>query len=393
MEHSYLVAALWLFCALTASLISIRVGISVALIEIMVGIVAGNIIHLEITDWVNFLAGFGAVILTFMAGAEIEPRTIKEHFWESMVIGILAFLLPFLVCMAGAYYVFHWDLNASKIAGIALSTTSVAVVYAVMIESGLSSTSLGQAILAACFVNDLGTVLALGLLFTGFTVKLGIFAAILIVVVFISTPLASRIFQKYSGKVSEPEIKLVFLMLAFLAFVAQYGGSEAVLPAYIIGMAMAGFFTQYKETLYKIRAIIFTAFTPFYFIKAGVLVSFHALVTMLGAILIYLLFKTLAKFLGVLPATKFFRYGKRNGIYTTLLMSTGLTFGTISSLYGLTHHYISTAQYSVLVATVILSAIVPTLIAQKFFYPVPDEEIDIISPIGEFKEVVEHVNP
>ncbi|MCR4441743.1 MAG: cation:proton antiporter [Peptococcaceae bacterium] len=371
-EHNYLVAAQWLFCALVASLISIRVGISVALIEIMVGIMAGNIIQLEITEWVNFLAGFGAVILTFMAGAEIEPRTLKEHFWESIIIGTLAFLLPFLVCMAGAYYVFHWDPNASKIAGIALSTTSVAVVYAVMIESGLSSTSLGQAILAACFVNDLGTVLALGLLFTGFTMKLLMFSIVLVVTVLVSTPLASRIFQKYSGKVSEPEIKFIFFVLALLAYAALYGGSEAVLPAYILGMVMAGFFTMYKATLHKIRAIIFTAFTPFYFIKAGILVSFNALVATAGAILVYLLFKTLAKFIGVLPTTKYFGYGKRRGIYTTLLMSTGLTFGTISSLYGYTHHYITRDQYSVLVAAVILSAVVPTLIAQKFFYPMPN---------------------
>ena len=372
MEHNYLVAAQWLLCALAASLISIRVGISVALIEIFVGILAGNLVQMEITEWVNFLAGFGAVILTFMAGAEIEPRTLKEHFWESVTIGLLSFLLPFLVCMAGAYYVFHWDINSSKIAGIALSTTSVAVVYAVMVESGLSSTSLGQAILAACFVTDLGTVLALGLMFTGFTMKLLIFAIVLVLVLLVSVPLASGIFKKYSGKVSEPEIKYIFFVLALLAYAALYGGSEAVLPAYILGMSMAGFFTMYKATLHKIRAIIFTAFTPFYFIKAGVLVSFNALLTMAGAIFIYLFLKIIAKFIGVLPAAKYFGYGKRRGIYTTLLMSTGLTFGTISALYGYTHHYITRDQYSALVAAVILSAVVPTLIAQKFFYPLPN---------------------
>lgn len=372
MEQNYLIAAQWLLFALAASIISICLGISVALIEIAVGVIAGNVAHIQITEWVNFLAGFGAVILTFLAGAEIEPETLKKNLRESVTIGFLSFLLPFLLGVASAYYLFHWDLNASKIAGIALSTTSVAVVYAVMVESGLSSSPLGQSILAACFVTDLGTVVALGLLFSGFSIKMLIFGAVLVLTLILSTPLAHRIFQLYSGKVSEPEIKFVFVILAILAYMALYGGSEAVLPAYIIGMSMAGFFTRYKDTLHKMRAITFTAFTPFYFIKAGALVSFSALLTMFGTILFFLFVKVLAKFVGVLPTAKFFGYVRRDGIYTTLLMSTGLTFGTISALYGLSNNFVTRDQYSALVAAVILSAIIPTLFAQKFFYPLPN---------------------
>ena len=51
------------------------------------------------------------------------------------------------------------------------------------------------------------------------------------------------------------------------------------------------------------------------------------------------------------------------------MMSTGLTFGTISALYGLSHGIVSQAQYSFLVAVVIASAVVPTLIASKVFMP------------------------
>lgn len=381
MEHSYFVLAEWLLLALVASLLSIRLGISVALIEIAVGIIGGNALHIEITPWVNFLAGFGAVILTFLAGAEIDPASLRENLKESLAIGFLSFLLPFLGGMAFAYYFFGWDVNASKIAGIALSTTSVAVVYAVMVESGLSSSRLGQAILAACFVTDLGTVLALGVLFSGFSVKLFEFASILAITLLLATPAAKRLFAAYGGRVSEPEIKFVFLILAVLAYFAVTSGSEAVLPAYILGMAMAGFFNKFKETLHKMRAVVFVAFTPFYFIKAGALVSASALYTMAGTIGVFLLVKIAAKFVGVLPATYYFRYGTRTGMYTTLLMSTGLTFGTISSLYGLTNNYINSSQYSVLVAAVILSAIIPTVIAQKYFFPVPEEEYPELNPV------------
>ena len=378
MEQNFLVATEWLLLAFVASILSIRLGISVALMEIAVGVIGGNILQIEITSWVNFLAGFGAVVLTFLAGAEIDPESMKANLKESVSIGFLSFFLPFLGGMAFAYYVFGWDSNASKIAGIALSTTSVAVVYAVMVESGLSSTRLGQAILAACFITDLGTVLALGILFTGFSMKVVWFTVILIAVVFFITPVASKIFEWYGGRVSEPEIKFIFLILLALAYLAVTSGSEAVLPAYIIGMAMAGFFMRHKETLHKMRAIIFATFTPFYFIKAGALVSFTALYTMSGAILCFLIVKMGAKFIGVLPTTKCFNYGRRAGMYTTLLMSTGLTFGTISALYGLANNYIDKSQYSALVATVILSAVVPTLIAQKWFFPVPGVEENII---------------
>jgi Kef-type K+ transport system membrane component KefB len=376
MDQTYFALAEWLLLALAASLLSIRLGISVALMEIAVGIIGGNALHIEITPWVNFLASFGAVILTFLAGAEIDPASLRENLKESLAIGFLSFLLPFLGGMAFAYYYFGWDVNAAKIAGIALSTTSVAVVYAVMVESGLSSSRLGQSILAACFVTDLGTVVALGVLFSGFSIKLVEFAVVLVIAILLATPAAKRLFAAYGGRVSEPEIKFVFLILAVLAYFAIISGSEAVLPAYILGMAMAGFFNKFKETLHKMRAVVFVAFTPFYFIKAGALVSASALYTMAGAIGVFLLVKIGAKFIGVLPATYYFKYGTRTGMYTTLLMSTGLTFGTISSLYGLTNNYINNSQYSVLVATVILSAIVPTVIAQKYFFPVPEEECE-----------------
>lgn len=370
MDQTFWIATQWILLAFVASLISIRFGISVALIEIAVGVFGGNVIHLEITNWVNFLASLGAIILTFLAGAEIDPQSLKSNLKQSLIIGFLSFLLPFISGMAVAYYGLGWTVNASKITGIALSTTSVAVVYAVMVETGLSTTKFGQAILAACFVTDLGTVMALGLLFTGFSIKLILFVGVLTIAVCLGTPLATKIFEAYSGKVSEPEIKFVLLLLLFLAYLAVYSGSEAVLPAYIIGLAMAGFFMKYRDTLHKMRAIAFVAFTPFYFIKAGALVSVPALITMFSLIMLLLVVKVAAKFIGVLPATVYLGYGKNDGMYTTLLMSTGLTFGSISALYGLTNQYITNSQYSVIVTVVILSAIIPTLVAQKYFLPI-----------------------
>ena len=97
MASMWLHSALWLGLAFLAALISIRVAISVALIEILLGAVAGNLVGLQITDWVNFLAGFGAILLTFLAGTEIDPRIVRKHFWSSTTIGIVGFVAPYQI--------------------------------------------------------------------------------------------------------------------------------------------------------------------------------------------------------------------------------------------------------------------------------------------------------
>jgi|GEM_PF-1282383 len=129
--NTWLIAALWMGLALAAALGSVQFGISVALVEILLGFLAGNTFHLNITLWIDFLAGTGSVLLTFLAGAEIDPEVLRANFRESLSIGFFSFLAPALGAFAAAYRVFGWDLHAAEIAGLALSTTSVAVVYAV----------------------------------------------------------------------------------------------------------------------------------------------------------------------------------------------------------------------------------------------------------------------
>ena len=183
MQNIWFVAAVWMGLALVASLFSIWTGISVALIEIFVGVLAGNLFHLQANnEWIGFLAMLGSGVLTFLAGAEIDPRSLKENLRASALIGFISFAVPFAVVWLFAQFVLGWPLHQAQIAGIALSTTSVAVVYAVMIEGGYSDTAMGKMILAACFITDFGTVLALGGLFANFNVWLVVFVAVMCVV-------------------------------------------------------------------------------------------------------------------------------------------------------------------------------------------------------------------
>lgn len=286
-----------------------------------------------------------------------------------MSIGVVGFLAPYVGVLLFARYVVDWPWPQAQIAGISLSTTSVAVVYAVMVETGFNRTELGKIILAACFVNDLGTVLALGFVFARYDVWLALFAGATVGALWLLAKFAPRLLQALGDRVSEPQTKFVALVLLFLGGLASVAGSEAVLPAYLVGMVLAPTFLKDRELPNRMRIVAFTILTPFYFLKAGSLVEAHAVAASAGLILIYLAIKMVTKFVGILPLTRAFKFDPREGMYTTLLMSTGLTFGSISALFGLTNHIIDQQQYTILVTAVIASAIVPTLIAQRWFQP------------------------
>ncbi len=370
-QNVWFIAAIWMALALSASLISIWAGISVALVEILVGVIAGNFLGIHATtDWINFLALLGSGVLTFLAGAEIDPRSLKANLRASGLIGILSFGVPFAIVWLFAQFILGWPLHQAQIAGVALSTTSVAVVYAVMIEGGYSETAMGKTILAACFITDFGTVLALGVLFATFDMWLVVFVVVMCVVLWFMPRWTQSIIERLGAtRVSEPEVKFIFFILFFLGGLATTAKSEAVLPAYLAGLVVAGVFLRDKTLVNRMRSIAFAIFTPFYFIKAGLYVSLPALWAGLGIIGALLLLKMITKLVGVFPLARMHYMGKREASYTTLLMATGLTFGTISALFGLQNKIIDQRQYTILVSVVILSAFVPTLIAQKFFQP------------------------
>jgi Kef-type K+ transport system membrane component KefB len=369
MENIWFQSALWMALALVAAMASLWVTISAALFEIIVGALAGNTVGLPLTPWIDYIASFGAIVLTFLAGTDIDPHVVKKNLASSVTIGLMGFFAPYLGCLLFARYGLGWPWPQAQIAGIALSTTSVAVVYAVMVETGYNRTELGKVILAACFINDIGTVLALGLVFANYNFYLLLFVVVTIAIIAALPWVVPWLFKRIGGRTSEPEIKFLFLVLFVLGGLANLGKSEAVLPAYLIGMALAPFFMGQRELQRRLRAICFAFLTPFYFLKAGSLIEAKALLAGAGLIALFLAIKMATKFFGILPLTRYFAFEPREGMYTTLMMSTGLTFGSISALFGLTNHIIDQSQYTVLVTGVIGSAVVPTFIAQVWFRP------------------------
>jgi glutathione-regulated potassium-efflux system ancillary protein KefC len=377
MTETWALAALWLGLALVATLVSIWLRVATALSEIVVGTIAQLVIGALVgtavigadQGWIKFLSGAGAIVLTFLAGAELDPQVFRRKWKEATVVGLVSFSAPFFGCAAAAHWILGWNPMASWLAGIAMSTTSVAVVYAVMIEFGFNATDYGKTVLAACFITDLGTVVALGLIFAPFTLKTLLFVGGMALACVVLPWLTPRFFRRYGGRPSEMEAKYLLLCLFGLGALAAWADSEAVLPAYLIGMVLAGTVGKDHVLVRRLRTLTFGLLTPFYFIRAGSFVSVPTLIAAPGAFLLMLVVKVLTKIAGVYPATQAFRSPRQEGMYTTLLMSTGLTFGTISALFGLSHQIVDEAQYSALVAAVIASAVVPTLIANAWFMP------------------------
>jgi Kef-type K+ transport system membrane component KefB len=360
-----------------ASLVSLWSGLSVAIIEITLGAIAGNL-GLQAEEWMLYMATFGGILLTYLAGTEIDTRLMKEKFRESFLIGSFSFFLPFLGVFSFAYYIAGWNANSSLIAGIALSTTSLAVVYAVLVETGLNRTELGKILMAATFITDMGTALALSIVFMEPSWFTALFVAIAVLVIVGAVNFSHRVFENpmLKNKVIEPEIKYIFLLLLVFIYFADLGNGHAVLPAFLLGLLMSRHFSetsQTQELRNRLRTVAYAVITPLFFIVGGLKISVPMIYSAFGLFVIFFILKMATKFIGVYFLAK--RYLPRGEMYTTLLMSTGLTFGTISSVFGLNAGYIDQVQYSVLVGVVVASAVIPTFIAQKWFMPVHSEDI------------------
>jgi Kef-type K+ transport system membrane component KefB len=357
---------------LVSSVVSVELGVTVALLELTLGVVVGNAFNLHSQEWLDFIAAFASIVLTFLAGMEVDPDYMRNRAKATLSIGVVSFAGPFVISALAAYVLLGWSGRASLIAGTALSTTSLAVVYAVLVERGLTDTGIGKLLMSATFVTDLCTAVALSAIFIKPNVWFPAFLVVSLGLIVVLPKVAPWFFSRYGDRVIEPEIKLVFLVLFVLMVLADASNGHAVLPAFVLGLAMSNHFDQHREEQTRLRVVAFAFLTPFFFIKGGLNISLGAVATNLGLLAVLVAAKMVPKLGLVWPLAR--RAAPRHATFATLLMSTGLTFGTISSLYGLNAGIINRTQFSLLVTVVVLSAVVPTAIAERWFLPDADQE-------------------
>lgn len=369
------IAAILAATILVASTISVEIALSVALIELVGGVIVGNAFDLTVPSWLAFVGTFAGIVLTFQAGAEVDVPQFRREWRASLSIGLVSFFAPFAVVGLLAYYGLDWSRRQAEIGGLALSTTSLAVVYAVLVETGLNRELVGKRLMSATFVTDIGTVIGLTVLFVKPTIWILPFVAVSVVLIVGLPRIAPWFFGRYGDRVIEPEIKLVYASLFLLLWLGGRANSQAVLPAFVLGLAMSSHYVEHRLEQERMRVVAFAFLTPFFFLKGGMNVSLGALWSNLGVLALLFVGKMAPKFAGIYPFAR--RYTAPHGMFTTLLMSTGLTFGTITSLYGLNAGIIDRTQFSLLISVVVLSAIVPTAIAQRLFHPHDEREHEV----------------
>ncbi|OGR76500.1 MAG: potassium transporter [Elusimicrobia bacterium GWC2_64_44] len=368
------IAGLLIFAA---SVLSLRLGLSVAIFEILLGVGAGQF-GLRAEEWMVYIAGFGGIVLTFLAGAEVDVKLLRDNFRGAAVVSLASFAAPLAAGYLFCRYLAGWSPQASLITGIALSETSLAVVYSVLAETGRSGNAAGKLLMACTFLTNTLTALALSLVF----LKPNLYTLLFLTVSGLFLAFAGRFSlgllrdPALAGKVAEPEIKYIFFILLAFVYLADLGSSQAILPAFIFGLLMSRHFKTQRRTAgvkTRLRTVAYAFITPFFFIVAGLKVSLAALWA--APLLFAGLFaaKQLSKFAGVHFLMK--KYFPTAGMYSTLLMSTGLTFGLMAVLAGVRAGYLDDAQYSVLTGVLIASAVLPTFAAQRWFAPKEDEDL------------------
>ena len=365
-------AAVLAAVVVVASIVSVELGVTVALVELTLGVVVGNVFDLGSAEWLDFVATFASIVLTFLAGMEVDPAYMRRRLPASLGIGFSSFAGPFVVASLVSYFLLDWSVKAALIAGTALSTTSLAVVYAVLVERDLNATQVGKLLMSATFVTDICTAIALSAIFIKPNLWFPVFLLVSLALILALPRVAPWFFRRYGDRVIEPEIKLVFVCLFVLMVLADLANGHAVLPAFVLGLVMSQHYAEHREEQQRLRIVAFAFLTPFFFLKGGLNVSLGAVIANLGLLGALLLAKMVPKVAFIFPLAR--RAIPKHATFTTLLMSTGLTFGTISSLYGLNAGIIDQTQFSLLVTVVVLSAVVPTVIAERWFLPDADEE-------------------
>jgi Kef-type K+ transport system membrane component KefB len=361
--------ALLLGLVFLAALVAPRLGVAVAILELLLGVVAGNLlgIHSSTTTWLPLLATLGGVVLTFLAGVETDAAHLRAEWRSSILIGVVSFAGAFATATLLAFTVLHWSWTASLLAGVALSETSVAVVYVILTETGDSRSATGRLLLSACFVTDLIAAGTLTLLFAPLGWATLLLAIVLLLLVLVVPRVAAPMLERLGATSTESTIKFVLFLLVVLGAVAVAAGSTAVLPAYVLGVLFSGEFARHRDSLGRLRSVTLAFLTPFFFIAAGLNLSAAAVLGAGAAVGVLLIAKIGAKIVTVYPVAR--RVGGTSAPYVSLLNATGLTFGIIFAVAGLSAGWVDQGQYSVLVTVVVVSAIVPTVVAQKWFRP------------------------
>jgi glutathione-regulated potassium-efflux system ancillary protein KefC len=350
--------------AVVAGTVGIKTRISSSIFEVGAGILIANILGIGIAPWLDFLGTFGGLILTFLAGAEVDLILLRKQARQSIIMGTMAFISPLIGIILVLTVFTDWSLNARVAGALALTTTSVAVVYAVLSEYELIKAPAARNIIAVTFVNDILTLIGINFVQTSFDFFTVLFVLTLAALTPVIPKLIRRVVSGFGKRAVEVELRFVLAILLGISFFADKARLHSVFGAFVLGLVFSNSIQENHDILSKTKTVTFALLAPAFFIKAGMLIYVPAVAINFLLVLLLLATKLMSKFAGVYILCR--RWIPEAPVFSTMLFSTGLTVGTIVATLGQQLGYLSSGQFSVIVSAVIMSAVVPTLIAKRF---------------------------
>jgi Kef-type K+ transport system membrane component KefB len=358
MDTSLIVAAVLIL----AGWLALELGISSAITEIVAGVLLGYFIaDVGKLDWLEFMAHFGLLGLMFMAGFEVDVRRLRTTWKSSAGIGVVSLAVPFAAVFIVCYYGFGLETKVAALAGIGLSTTSLALVYHTLRDRNLLGEPIGQTLLGGATVVDVLSMVALAILLGEAGWGTLVFLIFFVPTVIGLPQAGAWLFRRYKGNVVEFELRFILTLLIGMGFMATNVGVHPAIIGFAVGLILSELVQGHEELEEKLKGIVFSFFAPIFFLDAGTrldvsLVDF-GVIRMAAALFVV---ACGMKYLGTLLAARFL--ARTMGHFAGILFNYRLSFGIITATVGLEEGLIDVGLYSVILLVVMASAALPMIL-------------------------------
>lgn len=333
-----------------AGFLALETGVSVAIFEIVAGVLTSNLLCIPSEPWLDFLANFGLIGLLFFAGFELNRDALRAYWRESLSTGIASGVTPTLLVFFLLWALGYPPLTCLVFA-IAFSATSLDLLYTILHERGILRSQHGQVMLTAAMIDDIYTMALLLIFFERTNLPVIAILAALTALLFFSPRFASRLLARYRGNIIEFEMRFILLFLLTLGAFSITFGAHLAIFAYPLGFIFSEFIRYHEALEEKLRGIVFSFFAPIFFFKVGLMIDlrcFPPLSLLIPAILLAFF----SKFLGVWALLR--RHLPRIATFGGIAFNLRSSCALAVAYFALAFNMVTTAEYSAIVLTVLI---------------------------------------
>lgn len=358
---------------LIAAVIGVKSGIATALMEIMAGMIIGNVFPGELPDFILSLSGLGLITLMFIAGLEIDLSFLRKNGRQSIVVGLWGYVIPFFIVGLVAFYLFDLNSMQSLLFALGLSASSVGIIYTVLRQKGILGPR-RKLILAAIMVTEFLSMALLGIFFSDLTWVIGIVIVFIFVVRY-----GFRFFQTryhlFTAETTEKmAIKVVLAVLLIAEFLARGSGVDVILIVFALGILLAKYVEEHQFLKKEIEVISFGFLTPIFFFVTGFNISFVEIGAVFNQIIILVAVSFIATFVATYFAAR--KYFPRRAKIVALLFNSPMSIGIVAATIGLEKNVLDYQQYLMLLGAVLISSFIAIAIGR---YP-NDQSVAVTTP-------------